>query len=47
MLANSINDPNYKHLNDLDRAMLKITAIFHDIAKQEGVVDKGHQEPSA
>lgn len=47
VLANSINDPNYKNLNDLDRAMLKITAIFHDIAKQEGVVDKGHQEPSA
>lgn len=47
VLANSINNPNYNKLNSLDKAMLKITAIFHDIAKEEGVVDKGHQEPSA
>lgn len=47
VLARSIDNPDYLKLDDLDKAMLKITALFHDIAKQEGVVDKGHQEPSA
>lgn len=47
VLANSINNPNYTKLNELDRTMLKILALFHDIAKKEGVVDKGHQEPSS
>ena len=47
VLANSIDNPDYKKLNGRDKAMLKITALLHDIAKQENIIDKGHQEPSA
>ncbi|MCD8024355.1 MAG: HD domain-containing protein [Candidatus Gastranaerophilales bacterium] len=47
VLAYSIDDPNYKKLNPLDKTMLKTACIFHDIAKQENVIDKGHQDPSA
>lgn len=48
VMAYSINNPDYlSKLNDLDKALLKVTAIFHDIAKQEGVVDKGHQNLSS
>lgn len=48
VMAYSINHPDYlSKLNGLDKALLKITTIFHDIAKQEGVVDKGHQNLSS
>ena len=47
VLANSINNPDYKNLNNMDKTMLKISAIFHDIAKQENTIDKGHQIPSS
>ena len=47
VLANSINNPDYKNLNNTDKTMLKISAIFHDIAKKEDTIDKGHQIPSS
>lgn len=48
VLAYSIENPDYlKKLNSLDRNLLKISAIFHDIMKQENVVDKGHQNLSS
>ena len=48
VLAHSINNPDYmKKLNVLDRSLLKVSAIFHDIMKQEGVIDKGHQNLSS
>lgn len=47
VLAYSIENPDYLKLNDKDKAMLKLSSIFHDIAKQESVIDKGHQEPSS
>ncbi len=47
VLANSINNPDYENLNGTDKAMLKTACIFHDTAKRENVVDKGHQGPSA
>lgn len=47
VLANSINNPQYKNLNASDRAVLKIACLTHDSAKKEGEVDKEHQIPSA
>lgn len=47
VLANSINNPDYLKLNNSDKAMLKIACLFHDIAKQESIVDRGHQNPSS
>lgn len=47
VLANSIDNPDYKKLNNVDKTMLKLSCIFHDISKQEGVVDEGHQISSA
>ena len=47
VLANSINNPDYNKLNNTDKTMLKLSTIFHDIAKEENKVDKGHQFPSS
>lgn len=48
VLAHSISNPDYiEKLNALDKSLLKVSAIFHDIMKQEGVVDKGHQNLSS
>ena len=48
VMAYSIQNPEYKeNLNALDKTLLKMTTIFHDIMKQEGVVDKGHQHLSS
>lgn len=48
VLAYSMENPSYlTKLNSLDRAMLKISAIFHDIMKKEFVIDKGHQHLSS
>ena len=41
-LAYSISNPDYQKLNDTDKAVLKIATLFHDIAKYEGIKDKGH-----
>lgn len=48
VLAHSVENPDYlKDLNQSDRSLLKLAAIFHDIMKQENVVDKGHQNLSS
>lgn len=47
VLANSIKNPDYKKLNGEDKKMLKAACIFHDIAKKEDIVDRGHQDLSA
>jgi len=47
VLKNCIINENYKTLKDIDKTRLKIAVLMHDIAKKEGVVDKGHQELSA
>lgn len=48
VMAYSINNPDYNlNLNELDKTLLKLTAIFHDIMKQENVIDKGHQNLSS
>lgn len=48
VLAYSIQNPDYlNNLNALDRSLLKISAIFHDLMKQENIVDKGHQNLSS
>ena len=48
LMAYSIQNPSYKEkLNALDKSLLKFSAIFHDVMKQEGVVDKGHQHLSS
>ena len=48
VMAYSMANPDYnRKLNSLDKTLLKISAIFHDIMKQENVVDKGHQNLSS
>lgn len=47
VLARSISNPDYLKLDSVDKTMLKVAAIFHDIAKAKGTVDTGHQEPSS
>ena len=47
VLANSIKNPEYKNLRNIDKVMLKSVCIFHDIMKKEAVIDKGHQDPSS
>lgn len=48
VLAYSINNPSYNSkLKPLDKSLLKLTAIVHDIMKPEGEVDKNHQHTSA
>lgn len=48
VLAYSINNPAYNsNLTPLDKSLLKLTAIVHDIIKPEGEVDKTHQHTSA
>lgn len=48
VLAYSIENPDYlSNLNEVDRSLLKISAIFHDLMKQENIVDKGHQNLSS
>ena len=42
VLCNIINHPEYKNLSDDDKFILKMTALFHDIGKKEGVTDPEH-----
>ena len=42
-MAYSIQNPEYLELNSADKATLKFSALLHDIAKKEFVVDSGHQ----
>ena len=48
VLAYSINNPAYNtNLKPIDKSLLKLTAIVHDIMKPEAEVDKTHQHTSA
>jgi len=47
VLKEAINHPEYKKLSDKDKTVMKMSILFHDIAKIEGEVDKGHQNISA
>ena len=47
VLQSAMNDPMYEKLNDLDKTILKFTALMHDFGKKGGVVDAGHAELSA
>ena len=48
VLAYSINNLAYNSkLKPLDKSLLKLTAIVHDLMKPEGEVDKTHQHTSA
>ena len=47
VLAESINNPSYKKLEDAEKILIKMSTILHDLSKQEGVVDKSHPYTSA
>ena len=47
VLANILNDDNYKNLNSSERLTIKSVALFHDICKEEGIADNKHPETSA
>ncbi len=48
VLAYSMNNPDYlNNLNAHDKAVLKLSTLFHDVMKQENVIDNGHQYPSS
>ena len=47
VLARIIKDEEYKTLNQSDKLTLKSVALFHDINKKEGEIDKTHPEVSA
>ncbi|MBQ3641567.1 HD domain-containing protein [bacterium] len=40
-------NPNYEKLNETDKNIMLIAALFHDITKTEGGVDENHAETSA
>ena len=42
VLENALNHPQYKTLTNEDKFVLKMTALFHDIGKKEGVRDPEH-----
>ncbi len=47
VLANSINNPDYKNLAPANKTVLKTAALFHDILKAENEADENHQILSA
>jgi len=46
-LKRCLLDPRTKTLSPKEQRILFLSVMFHDIAKKQGVVDKGHQKPSA
>ena len=47
VLAQVINNPEYKDLNAIDKLTIKSVALFHDISKKENEIDKNHPDISA
>ncbi len=47
VLQEAVNNEKYQNLSNLDKTILKISTVLHDIAKQEGVVDEEHPMASA
>lgn len=42
-----VKNNNYDKLNDSDKKIIILAALFHDIAKSEGEIDKKHAQESA
>ena len=42
-MAYSIQNPQYQNLSQANKAILKFSALLHDIAKKEHIIDTGHQ----
>ena len=47
VLSHCFSNPLYSELTPIDKTCLKLAALFHDIGKADGVIDKGHQNTSA
>lgn len=47
VLKNTMTQPEYDTLPSLDKTVLKLAILLHDIGKKEGIVDKSHQNTSA
>lgn len=42
-----VQNPNYKKLNDSDKKVMLLAAMYHDISKAEGCVDNTHAQESS
>lgn len=47
VIQNTFRDEGYKTLSGKEKAILKFSALLHDIAKKENVIDKNHPKKSA
>ena len=47
VLNGVLNNPNYSQLSEIDKTVIKLASIMHDIAKPQGVNDKNHPQYSA
>lgn len=47
VLNQCISNPEYKNLSNEAKTVTKLLALFHDVGKTDGGVDKGHQTKSA
>lgn len=47
VLNNCLMNPMYRELSSSSKTAIKLMALFHDLGKADGVVDKGHQNTSA
>lgn len=47
VLKGIVQTPEYKKLNDSDKKVMMLSALLHDITKEEGQPDKTHPEYSA
>lgn len=47
VLKTAMNNPKYAKLTNQDKTIMKFATLFHDIAKEEGMIDKNHPHISA
>ena len=47
VLQEALNNPLYNKLENEDKLAIKLSILFHDFGKSEGIIDKGHQNISA
>jgi len=47
VLQEALSHPKFNELSNLDKLVLQLSIIFHDLGKSEGVVDTGHEFLSA
>ncbi len=45
-LLECIKNPKYQKLNEDDKNLIKLTVLFHDIGKDEGIIDENHAQKS-